>query len=730
MSKKHTFWFVTCLLIFQITALAEDTSAPINARQVMLKFVESQKKLKSYIIKSKSKSTYVYTGIPPYNGRGTRYCDSVVRFDGNRVKESVTSWGDTGQIKNLPKENAFYQSILWDVERGYELSLVEKNRRKTAKYPGSVQIHVKGGTYTDYIKEKYKRTMISSAQGYVFGNDQDIGTMFLRDDANVKLLDKRSNVNGVDCYVIEAAVPERGTYRAWIDPVHGFNLARLRSRRKTGDFVNRQFLGKDVLINHFYEVLEFQEVGGVWLPKTFIQKDSGHDGGYDYDSRGVTQTELYEVNLDLDHDKEGSFLTDDIPNGTQVRLEGVPLDVIMTWQDGKVVDKRGNVIMTCYVPNAGPDANDAAWARPAVLAREKLPTAAELLDKYAETQGKLQSFRLKSKDIINAGSSFRGVRNRPEYKETDFRFDGERSSCRMYTWGDIGEKSLTRNQAMYYSTLWNEKSFIRHSRGADPSDLGLAMIHNDKNRSKRLGREMVSRSYQGHSLMGYFFGDDERVDSILRQATSISVRRETENVNGIDCFVIDAITSERGRYALWIDPEHGYNIAKAELRRDGEHGHKFYDHSMSEDEKILSSLENVRFKKIDNVWVPMEADYSMNRTWSQKQDFVRDKVHHKRYKFVLNPDHGTLKSFVPDDIPNGASANIVSFPSSLAFIWQDGKVVDKRGKVIKTCYEGEAGPDPNDAAWARPTAAEVSVAVRYPLPRYAANSLSKHSITW
>lgn len=350
MAKKHTFWFVTCLLLFQITALAEDTSVPVNARQVILKFVESQKKLNSYIIKSNSKSTFVYTGIAPYNGRGTVYRHSDARFDGNRVKENVTSWGDVGQINNLPKENAFYKSVLWDGETGYELSLAPKNQRQTAKHPGSVQIHEKGGTYADYAKKTYTRTMISPALGYVMGNDRDIGTMFLQADANVKLLDKRSKVNGVDCCVIEAQVPQRGTYMAWIDPVHGFNLARLRSRRKTGDFVNRKFLGKDVQINHFYEVLEFQEVNGVWLPKTFIQKHNSHDGGYDYDDRGVTQTEVYEVNLDPDHDKEGSFLTDDIPNGTQVILEGVPLNDpkdVLTWQNGKVIDFEGKIIMDC-----------------------------------------------------------------------------------------------------------------------------------------------------------------------------------------------------------------------------------------------------------------------------------------------------------------------------------------------------------------------------------------------
>jgi hypothetical protein len=344
MAKKHTFWFVTCLLTFQITALAEDISAPVNAREVMLKFVESQKKLKSYIIKSNTKATYSYTG---FNRTGTAYRHSDARFDGNRVKEGLTNWGDVGQIKNLAKENAIYTSWLWDGEKGYELGLVEKNRLQTAKYPGVLQVYEKENSYADIAKETYKRTMISPAQGYVMGNNQDIGTMFLRDDAKVKLLDKRSEVNGVACYVAEAEVPQGGKYKVWIDPVHDFNLSRLQSRRETGDLYYGKPLNKEVHWNNFYEVLEFQEVKGVWLPKTFETKANGHDGGYDFDHQEETQTELYEINLDPDHEKEGSFLADDIPNGTQVLLKGIPLSVILTWQNGKVIDFEGKITMDC-----------------------------------------------------------------------------------------------------------------------------------------------------------------------------------------------------------------------------------------------------------------------------------------------------------------------------------------------------------------------------------------------
>ncbi len=52
---------------------------------------------------------------------------------------------------------------------------------------------------------------------------------------------------------------------------------------------------------------------------------------------------------------------------------------------------------------------------------------------------------------------------------------------------------------------------------------------------------------------------------------------------------------------------------------------------------------------------------------------------------VLNPDHNALKSFIPDDIRNGASVFITALPASIEYIWQDGKVIDKDGKVILDC---------------------------------------------
>ena len=49
--------------------------------------------------------------------------------------------------------------------------------------------------------------------------------------------------------------------------------------------------------------------------------------------------------LNPDHEKLGSFKTDFITNGADVSMEPFRSNVILNWQDGKVIDKNGSVIM-------------------------------------------------------------------------------------------------------------------------------------------------------------------------------------------------------------------------------------------------------------------------------------------------------------------------------------------------------------------------------------------------
>ena len=218
--------------------------------------------------------------------------------------------------------------------------------------------------------------------------------------------------------------------------------------------------------------------------------------------------------------------------------------------------------------------------------------------------------------------------------------------------------------------MWDGKSFLSYARDKR-NDLGSVII----NKSLKKTRRNILASSADGIAMGYCFGDYIRVDSILRKADTISVRDKTEHISGSECYVIDA-ESKYGKHTLWIDPKHGYNLAKAEVRKrkgDLSQGRPIPRGTLS------SSLENVRFEKVDGVWVPMEWDINQTTYWLD--DYIIGKSHNKRTAITLNPDHEALGSFVPDDIKNGAKGYIRQAPG-IYYIWQDGKVVDENGQKI------------------------------------------------
>ena len=185
----------------------------------------------------------------------------------------------------------------------------------------------------------------------------------------------------------------------------------------------------------------------------------------------------------------------------------------------------------------------------------------------------------------------------------------------------------------------------------------------------------MSRRPPASYLVGYNMESDERMDSILRKAQNISVSSRMENVGGFDCYVIRAET-DKGTLSLWIDPAHGYNLAKAEARVS--EGDFSCSYRLKRGESRVTTLENVRFEKVDGVWVPMEADVSQHRKY--RGGTVNEDYHYKRTDFVLAPDHDAPGSFDnpienaknDPELKNGTDVRRLGDPDT--YIWQDGKL--------------------------------------------------------
>lgn len=319
---------------------------------------------------------------------------------------------------------------------------------------------------------------------------------------------------------------------------------------------------------------------------------------------------------------------------------------------------------------------------PGTMAAER-PSVSDLLDKYAETQNKIQhSFNIKSESSGKFSYKHKSSKRSGEaHSFSEIRFDGDRTSLRTLRWGDLTSKiwDLPRSEALYRSYLWDGEQYISYLResfgGKYPNTAIINKDYGNENMALRGG------------LHGQFRGDYERVDSILRQARNISMRHDLDEIKGNACYVIDAIT-EQGKYTLWIDPNHGYNIAKAIVRKK-EH-QLFPKRPPSKNYVSLEVIENVRFEQIDGVWVPMEADLKYDGNYAHGY-FSKSETHIKRTEVILNPDHDALGSFVPDDIENGSKVRVVQVPG-VTYTWQDGELIPNINKAER---ENQKGQKPN-----------------------------------
>jgi hypothetical protein len=316
---------------------------------------------------------------------------------------------------------------------------------------------------------------------------------------------------------------------------------------------------------------------------------------------------------------------------------------------------------------------------------KRFPTASKLLDKYAETQDKLgPSFISK----LEVSAKYEGVnRGRPNMKRgevytrnrrIEIRSDGERNYACHQKWGkwpgfNSGEKCPTTSY-----TLWDGRTFYKYgyyplSRVSKNGTANLSYIRPRK-------PNITWQGMPASTLRGYLPGVSERIDSELRQARTISVGPRREEINGSKCYVINAKT-KKCEYKIWIDPEHGYNIAKAIVKRAwGSWSRPELYTKRPPDGSSETEVCNVRFKKMNDIWLPVEADYRREYKYVNG-DYLKSFIKIKKTEFVLNPDHDALGSFEPEFIRNGARVRISGI-RDVTYTWQNGKIADENGRVI------------------------------------------------
>ena len=322
----------------------------------------------------------------------------------------------------------------------------------------------------------------------------------------------------------------------------------------------------------------------------------------------------------------------------------------------------------------------------AASAQDHKPTAPELLDQFAETVDRFNSFRIVSKSKMDIG--LLGEKYKTLTMTEIYCYDkkNKRFSERYLKWGHLplypsldppplttaGQPPLEytpEDNARYGSRI---KIGGKHTRKCAIPDVngkktGYASINTDERSTQFRPNEVGHRCVVG-PIMGYLtMANPERIDTLLRKANILSVMDSMEEVAGSLCYVIEAVTDD-GWQRLWIDPHHGHNIAKAEiegLRRS--------------DTRYKVCLKNIEFEQIDGAWTAIAFERERRDIRDDGIVFVEN-TYTTILELSINPDHKTLRSFDFDDIREGAQIKVIGKRGeerSINYIWQNGKPVPK-----------------------------------------------------
>jgi len=330
----------------------------------------------------------------------------------------------------------------------------------------------------------------------------------------------------------------------------------------------------------------------------------------------------------------------------------------------------------------------------------------ELLDKYAANQDKLKSFICKWEastrlDALLTEPPYTALSGKSQKVQlTEFRCDGSRYSEKRSMWGNIRSVKdfIRKERGPYNSQLWDGQRYFNYVGMTNQP--GRLTIHGDVN-------ELPERMQLDHKcnlaglnvilIRDFYPIDNERVDAALRKGRTVSMRDKTEKINGFECYIIDS-EGPSEKCTIWLDPEHGYNIAKGQVQY--------------KDSDLFLSQENIRFEKIDDVWIIAEAVVKRIQKF-RKDNFTDDTIRCKLIEIKINPDHEHLSSFLPDDILNGttvlfegetwkkthshirtASGRIISRMRAgvitwfneqgqvVSYTWRDGKIIDENDDIV------------------------------------------------
>jgi len=329
---------VFCVILDSVysTGTARSKAKPKTptAFELLDKYGENADKMKSIIFKTYSLTeivrTYSIPGQPAMKRK--MHSEDEHRLDDKRGFWSYTRWGNVAPSGAWRDKGALYGSRLYDGKSFYQH---DKSRNSKIRPNGKVYL-----TRSNVEKGSIQLATESTLPGFHSGNDGRIDKV-LRQARRISVRGRMEKVGDSSCYVIDA-VTRYGRQTVWIDPEKGHNMRKLIISRIPGDKNGYLTLKKGQKYDYHFEVHSFKKVEDAWIPEQYSCRMARYFNPKDV-HRGKTDWKLIEVTLNPDHEALGSFSHDDVQNGAVVSIIGVERKTF-TWQDGKIVDKTGQIV--------------------------------------------------------------------------------------------------------------------------------------------------------------------------------------------------------------------------------------------------------------------------------------------------------------------------------------------------------------------------------------------------
>ncbi len=303
---------------------AEVSPEPRSALEVLDRYVATQEKLKSCVMKIRTTRTADFQFSGDYenyaagqNGRWECGYSSEFASDGERyVLHSEGRGYVDGAYTMLPDKKAC-QSFLWDGQDGYAYS---KSRLKHMGRPDGLFLS-QGEADRPFGSVIGMPRAGSVLSGYLW-MDHVRADVLARRAESLRLRPEMEVMGGSLCHVIEAD-SKWGHYTLWLDARHGYQLVGADVVRCAGDITQASGLAvpDGIEFRASFRVTRLEQVDGTWVPMAgdaehrYIFPRSPADRGL-----VTSHVERSEVTPNPDHEKRRSFYPDFITEGTVVTI--------------------------------------------------------------------------------------------------------------------------------------------------------------------------------------------------------------------------------------------------------------------------------------------------------------------------------------------------------------------------------------------------------------------------